>query len=98
MLFLAEMPHLFHFSENLLRVQMCIVWTICPKLICSFFRTTTMTTLNWGKFVLAFHDWNEPISDLKKIMEKQDIKLTTPLIGEPVVLDSVYPDKVWWNF
>lgn len=60
--------------------------------------TKVLMPVHWGKFVLAFHDWNEPISDLKKIMDKQNIKLTTPLIGEPVVLDGVYPDKIWWNF
>jgi hypothetical protein len=23
--------------------------------------------------------------------------MTTPMIGEPVVLDKVYPDTVWWE-
>jgi L-ascorbate metabolism protein UlaG (beta-lactamase superfamily) len=53
--------------------------------------------VHWAKFALAFHDWNEPIIRLKKVTDEQNIKMTTPLIGEPVVLDSIYPDKVWWN-
>jgi L-ascorbate metabolism protein UlaG (beta-lactamase superfamily) len=53
--------------------------------------------VHWAKFALAFHDWNEPMIRLKKVTDEQNIKMTTPLIGEPVVLDSVYPDKVWWN-
>jgi hypothetical protein len=46
---------------------------------------------------LANHAWNEPIKRLKTAANNE-IKLTTPMIGEPVVLDSVYPDKVWWEF
>jgi L-ascorbate metabolism protein UlaG (beta-lactamase superfamily) len=53
--------------------------------------------VHWAKFALAFHDWNEPMIRLKKVTDEQNIKMTTPMIGEPVVLDSVYPDKVWWN-
>ena len=53
--------------------------------------------VHWGKFALAFHDWNEPMNDLKRYVEGKNLKMTTPMIGEPVVLDKVYPDKVWWN-
>ena len=53
--------------------------------------------VHWGKFALAFHGWNEPMIDLKKYVESENLRMTTPMIGEPVVLDKVYPDKVWWN-
>ncbi len=61
-------------------------------------KTKVLMPVHWGKFALAFHDWNEPIIRLKKATDEQNIKLTTPLIGEAIVLDSVYPDTVWWNF
>jgi L-ascorbate metabolism protein UlaG (beta-lactamase superfamily) len=54
--------------------------------------------VHWAKFALAFHDWNEPMIRLKKVTDEQNIKMATPLIGEPVVLGSVYPDKIWWEF
>ena len=53
--------------------------------------------VHWAKFALAFHEWNEPMIDLKKYIEGKNLKMTTPMIGESVVLDRVYPDKVWWN-
>jgi L-ascorbate metabolism protein UlaG (beta-lactamase superfamily) len=53
--------------------------------------------VHWGKFALAFHDWNEPIISLKKSIEGKNITMATPMIGEPVVLGGTYPDKVWWN-
>jgi L-ascorbate metabolism protein UlaG (beta-lactamase superfamily) len=53
--------------------------------------------VHWAKFALAFHDWNEPMIRLKKVTDEQNIKMATPLIGEPVVLGSVYPDKIWWE-
>ena len=53
--------------------------------------------VHWAKFALAFHDWNEPMIELKKSVESKNIEMTTPMIGEPVVLGRVYPDSVWWN-
>ncbi len=53
--------------------------------------------VHWAKFALAFHDWNEPMIELKKSVESKNLKMTTPMIGEPVVLGRVYPDSVWWN-
>jgi L-ascorbate metabolism protein UlaG (beta-lactamase superfamily) len=54
--------------------------------------------VHWAKFSLAMHAWNEPINRLMKATNENGVKITTPLIGEPIVLDSVYPNKVWWNF
>jgi L-ascorbate metabolism protein UlaG (beta-lactamase superfamily) len=53
--------------------------------------------VHWAKFALAFHDWNEPMIDLKKHIEGKNLKMTTPMIGEPVVLDKTYPASVWWE-
>ncbi len=52
--------------------------------------------VHWGKFALALHDWNEPIQRIVEHAYKNQVKLTTPMIGEAVVLDSIYPNKVWW--
>lgn len=60
--------------------------------------TKMLLPVHWAKFSLALHAWNEPINRLVKATSANGIKITTPLIGEPLVLDSIYPDKVWWNF
>lgn len=53
--------------------------------------------VHWGKFSLALHSWDEPINRVTHEAHKQNVKITTPLIGEVVVLDSIYPDKAWWK-
>jgi L-ascorbate metabolism protein UlaG (beta-lactamase superfamily) len=53
--------------------------------------------VHWAKFALAFHDWNEPMIRLKKSVEGTNLKMATPMIGEPVILDKVYPNTVWWE-
>ena len=60
-------------------------------------KAKVLMPVHWAKFPLANHAWNEPIKRLKAVSNNK-IKLTTPMIGEPVVLDSLYPDKVWWEF
>lgn len=60
-------------------------------------KAKVLMPVHWAKFPLANHAWNEPIKRLKAAAT-DEIKLTTPMIGEPVVLDSLYPNKVWWEF
>jgi L-ascorbate metabolism protein UlaG (beta-lactamase superfamily) len=52
--------------------------------------------VHWGKFALAIHDWNEPITRFITAAEKASIAYTTPMMGEPVVLDEFYPKNKWW--
>ena len=53
--------------------------------------------VHWGKFALAMHAWNEPIDRILKKAEELKVKVTTPLIGEEVILGNTLPDKTWWN-
>lgn len=52
--------------------------------------------VHWGKFALAYHAWNEPIERFTKRAAQQRLPITTPLIGEPVVLGANLPHKAWW--
>ncbi|QJW92339.1 MBL fold metallo-hydrolase [Spirosoma taeanense] len=61
-------------------------------------RARTLLPVHWGKFTLANHSWNEPIKRLLKQAASQKLDVTTPRIGEPVLLGSVHPDSDWWNF
>ncbi len=58
----------------------------------------TLMPVHWAKFSLAYHPWNEPIRRLTKEAAMQNLPLTTPRIGEPVVMGGPYPNTVWWDF
>lgn len=53
--------------------------------------------VHWGKFSLSLHTWNEPIIRTCKEAENKNVKITTPLIGEPILIHKYYPTKSWWN-
>jgi L-ascorbate metabolism protein UlaG (beta-lactamase superfamily) len=53
--------------------------------------------VHWAKFSLALHGWTEPIERLLKANETKGLNITTPLIGEPVVLGEQLPYQKWWR-
>ncbi len=53
--------------------------------------------VHWAKFTLALHPWKEPMDRLTKKAALLGVKLTTPVVGEPVVLNEVYPAQQWWK-
>jgi L-ascorbate metabolism protein UlaG (beta-lactamase superfamily) len=53
--------------------------------------------VHWGKFTLGLHPWNESPKRISKRAAELGLKLTTPMIGEQIVLDTIYPDKKWWD-
>ncbi len=54
--------------------------------------------VHWAKFELALHAWDEPINRATKFAEENNQPVTTPMIGEPVVINLSYPNKRWWEF
>ena len=54
--------------------------------------------VHWAKFELSIHAWDEPINRATKFAEENNQPVTTPMIGEPVILNSSYPNKRWWKF
>ncbi|SMC95490.1 L-ascorbate metabolism protein UlaG, beta-lactamase superfamily [Pedobacter nyackensis] len=52
--------------------------------------------VHWAKFSLAMHSWNEPAIRVTKQAKLEQFKITTPLLGELVVLDEHYPSEEWW--
>ncbi|UKJ07826.1 MBL fold metallo-hydrolase [Solitalea lacus] len=61
-------------------------------------KAKVLLPVHWGKFTLALHAWDEPIERVLKEAEKLNVKVATPLIGEPIVLEECLPDKKWWRF
>ena len=53
--------------------------------------------VHWGPFALALHDWNEPVERFVKAADAAKVSYTTPMIGQPVVLDEYYPKERWWE-
>jgi L-ascorbate metabolism protein UlaG (beta-lactamase superfamily) len=53
--------------------------------------------VHWGKFALGLHPWDEPIRRAVAKADEMKVKWTTPMIGEPVILDQVYPARQWWT-
>jgi L-ascorbate metabolism protein UlaG (beta-lactamase superfamily) len=57
----------------------------------------TLMPVHWGKFALANHPWNEPIQRLAKKADELQLAITTPRIGEPVIVPEHYPHTPWWT-
>jgi hypothetical protein len=53
--------------------------------------------VHWGKFSLAMHAWDEPI---KRVIEKAyslNMKVHTPKIGQPMILEDGFKTENWWD-
>ncbi len=61
-------------------------------------KAKVLMPVHWGKFTLASHPWNGSIERATKAADSLNVKLTTPKIGEPIILDSSYPNEKWWRF
>jgi hypothetical protein len=48
-------------------------------------------------FTLAMHDWYEPPVKIKRIAEKQNISLITPIIGQVVNMKNLPGFENWWE-
>lgn len=57
----------------------------------------TLLPVHWGKFSLALHPWNEPIERVLKKAEELHVNVTTPLIGQPLIIGENYPNQKWWR-
>jgi L-ascorbate metabolism protein UlaG (beta-lactamase superfamily) len=64
---------------------------------CIDLKAKVLFPIHWAKFALAMHDWNEPIKRVLKKAEELHVIVTTPLIGEVVVLNQIKPHTNWWD-
>ena len=56
-----------------------------------------LVPIHWGMFTLAMHDWYEPPVKIKRIAEKQNISLITPIIGQVVNMKKLPGFENWWE-
>jgi L-ascorbate metabolism protein UlaG (beta-lactamase superfamily) len=59
-------------------------------------KAKVLLPVHWGKFTLAMHNWNEPVIDVVAAAHKKNLQVTTPKLGEAVVVGTHYPDQQWW--
>lgn len=52
--------------------------------------------VHWAKFTLALHDWDEPILRVLRSAQANQQQITTPKLGETIVLGADYPNSKWW--
>lgn len=57
-----------------------------------------MMPIHWGAFTLALHSWIDPAERVTAAAKKLGIQVSTPLIGESVLLNmDKMPTSRWWN-
>ncbi len=57
-----------------------------------------MLPIHWGAFTLSLHPWNDPIERVTKEAIRVGQKISTPQIGEAVILNSAdFPNSRWWE-
>ncbi len=61
-------------------------------------RAKTILPVHWAKFALSYHGWKEPIERFTKRAAELELDVTTPQIGEPLVLGVDSPRSLWWNY
>lgn len=59
--------------------------------------TRVFMPVHWSKFTLALHPWKDPIERTTAAAARLGVDVTTPMIGEPVVLGESLPKKKWWE-
>lgn len=55
-----------------------------------------MMPVHWGAFTLSVHSWIEPVQRASIEAERLGVKMTTPKIGEQIILNESYPTSKWW--
>jgi L-ascorbate metabolism protein UlaG (beta-lactamase superfamily) len=53
--------------------------------------------VHWGKFVLALHDWDEPIIRVVNEAKRKGMPIIHPMIGEKVFLKTDQKFSMWWT-
>ncbi|CAM2878814.1 MBL fold metallo-hydrolase [Paenibacillus sediminis] len=57
-----------------------------------------MIPVHWAAFTLSFHDWTDPIERVLKAAKERGVAISTPKIGEKVIVgSSEYPTSTWWR-
>ncbi len=64
---------------------------------CIDLNAKVLMPVHWGKFSISLHPWDEPVKRVGRKAGELEVNITTPMIGEPVILGRSYPEKKWWE-
>ncbi len=56
-----------------------------------------LVPIHWGAFNLSVHSWTEPIRRIIAAAQKNKSTITTPMIGESIILGEKLPQSYWWE-
>jgi L-ascorbate metabolism protein UlaG (beta-lactamase superfamily) len=59
-------------------------------------RASLLMPVHWGKFALGLHPWDEPVKRVTAKATELGLGVTTPIIGEPVVIGGSLPSQQCW--
>ncbi|MBO9727422.1 MAG: MBL fold metallo-hydrolase [Chitinophaga sp.] len=60
-------------------------------------QASLLLPVHWAKFALANHAWNDSAKRVTASATQCGLPVTTPKIGEPVVLGEHLPQEHWWE-
>ena len=60
-------------------------------------RAAVMLPVHWGAFTESLHAWNEPVTRATAEAARLGQVMTTPHLGEPVILENKLPQQRWWE-
>jgi L-ascorbate metabolism protein UlaG (beta-lactamase superfamily) len=60
-------------------------------------KARSLLPVHWGKFTLALHAWDEPIKRILDKAKELNMKVLTPKIGQPLVLEDGFTTENWWD-
>lgn len=52
--------------------------------------------VHWGKFTLAMHSWDDSVNRVVMQAKLDRVQITTPMLGERILLAEHYPNTTWW--
>jgi L-ascorbate metabolism protein UlaG (beta-lactamase superfamily) len=64
---------------------------------CIDLKAATLLPVHWAKFALSTHAWNDPVKRVVTAASEKKVAVTTPMIGEPIIINRHYPNTPWWN-
>ncbi|HCR90261.1 MAG TPA: hypothetical protein DIW50_07335 [Prolixibacteraceae bacterium] len=53
--------------------------------------------IHWGKFKLSLHHWTDPVERVLKAASSNGSQVTTPKIGEQIIVGEYTPQANWWK-
>ena len=59
-------------------------------------KAKALLPVHWGKFTLAMHSWTDPVTRVLEKARELNVKVLTPKIGQPLIIDDKFHPENWW--